>query len=77
MSQVQTLWRLTDFTFFTLYADHGGKTTNRAHFPGYSLPKPARFGDVSNRLPSSPLTAFSHGYFAKMVYPFSNTHCVA
>src|SRR5262249_4641209 len=40
--QMQAFWRLTDFILHTLYADHSGKSTICPHFPGFSLPKPAR-----------------------------------
>jgi hypothetical protein len=42
MSQMQAFWRLTDFTLHKVYADHNRKSTIRPHFPGFSLPNPAR-----------------------------------
>ncbi len=42
MSQVQAFWRLTDSTHPTVYADHRRKSTICPHFPGLSLPNPAR-----------------------------------
>src|SRR6516164_1898714 len=42
MSQMQAFWRLTDSTLYTIYADSRGEPTICPHFPGFSLPKPAR-----------------------------------
>jgi hypothetical protein len=59
------------------FEDSGRYRNHHLGSPYVSLSKPVRFGDVSNRLPSSPLTVFTHGYLAKMIYSSSNTHRVA
>jgi integrase len=42
ISQMQAFWRLTDSTLRTIYADPSRESTNRPHFPGYTVPKRAR-----------------------------------
>jgi hypothetical protein len=42
MSQMQAFWWFTNSTLHTLYADHSRKPTICPHFPGFSLPNPAR-----------------------------------
>ncbi len=42
ISQVQAFWKLTVSTHHTFYADYSRKPLVFPHFPGFSLPKPAR-----------------------------------